>query len=249
MNGCEFYSIFRCSRIATARFARHSAFKALGEAGMQKIAAVERFENVGINCEFGFVQRALGCEAGGLLRWAFCPPASLLKLFERDFAGLFLFENLMPDFDMVRDAAYDIAFHTRMKSDSVGWLHDEDTRRAIHAEEVAKVAHLLEKFRGRLQDPDVVFVVKDNQGVPQDLRIELAQAFGARSAGRLLVVDTTPDPALVGTVIEHGDYVEGLIDRFAPYPESDKFSPAWLEILAAFERHCPPALLAEKSHA
>ncbi|GLQ36696.1 hypothetical protein GCM10007908_03160 [Rhizobium albus] len=216
---------------------------------MHTIAEIERFENVGINCEFGFVQRALGCEAGGLLRWAFCPPASLLKLFEQDFADLFLFENLMPDFDMVRDAAYDIAFHTRMKSDSGGWLHDEDTRRAIHAEEAAKVAHLLDKFRERLQDPAAVFVVKDNQGVPDELRRKLAEAFGTHSAGRLLVVDTTPDPALVGTVIDRGDHVEGLIDRFAPYPESDKFSPAWLEILAAFEHQCPPSSLAEKPYA
>lgn len=215
---------------------------------MDAIETIGRFENVGINCEFGFVQRALGCEAGGLLRWAFCPPASLLQLFERDFAGLFAFESLEPDFDMVRDGLYDIAFHTRIQSDSGGWLHDEDTRRALHADEAGKIAHLLGKFRARLRDPDVVFVVKDNQGMPDDLRSRLSEAFNAHSSGQLLVVDTTSEPALVGTVRDRGDYIDGLIDRFAPYPESDKFSPAWLAMLAEFERCYPTASIAERSY-
>lgn len=49
---------------------------------------VARFESLGDNCEFGFVQRRSGVEDGGLLRWAVSPPEALLKAIRSRFSGV-----------------------------------------------------------------------------------------------------------------------------------------------------------------
>jgi hypothetical protein len=72
-----------------------------------------RLEGLGDNCELGFVLRRMGFEGGMLFRWASIRPESLLATLRGDFAGMYDFDNLVPQNPkMVRDLHYGTSWHT-----------------------------------------------------------------------------------------------------------------------------------------
>src|ERR1041385_7120891 len=75
---------------------------------------VAKFESLGDNCEFGFVQRHHGLEPGGLLRWASSTTLDgLVQALECRFAGLYQLDDLSPyTANMVVDCKFGIAFHS-----------------------------------------------------------------------------------------------------------------------------------------
>jgi len=95
------------------------------------IDVLGRFESLGDNCEFGFVQRQLGLESGGLFRWSVTSATSLITLLETRFEDLYRFENLVPtnSKNMIRDTATDIGFHTEMSV--TGGSFDQDQARDL----------------------------------------------------------------------------------------------------------------------
>lgn len=193
----------------------------------------ERFENIGDNCEFGFVKRAHGDESGGLLRWVLSSPDALLQGLQNRFDGLYAFENLSPSWDnMVSDSRYGFFFHTEMFSKNLQWVESEETRRAIYKNEKEKIDYLVGKFFRRLADPSVILVYKRNENLPQNVAEELAQAIAQHGPARLLVVRHTEDPNLIGHVRPESSYLAGYLDHFAPYGHSDQFSPVWNSVLS-----------------
>lgn len=193
----------------------------------------ERFENIGDNCELGFVKRFHGDENGGLLRWAVSTPEALLKGLPHKFNGLYAFENLSPVWDnMVSDSCYGFSFHTEMLSKDLQWVESEEGRREIYKTEKEKIDYLIEKFFHRLADPSVICVYKRNENVPHEVADALAQAIAEHGPARLLVVRHTEDPVLIGHVRHEQSYLAGYLDRFAPYGQSDDVSPVWDSILS-----------------
>lgn len=189
-------------------------------------ALLQRFESLGDNCEFGFVQRANGYEDGGLLRWSISPLDKLILCFETDFRDLYLFENLEPSApDMVRDIATGLMFHTQMHSIDGRFVLGEEPRREIYSGERRKIDHLLDKFRRKVQQPDTICVYKRNSGITDADAIRLQQSLGKLGPSSLLIVRSTDDRARWSTVECAGSRLfVGLIDEFAPYFAADRVS-------------------------
>ena len=189
-------------------------------------ALLQRFESLGDNCEFGFVQRANGYEDGGLLRWNITPLDKLIICFETDFKDLYLFENLEPSApDMVRDVASGLMFHTQMHSIDGHFVLGGQARQEIYVRERSKIDHLLDKLRRKLQDPNTICVYKRNSGVSDTDAIRLQQSLNKLGPSNLLVVRSTDDRARWSTVegLGSGSFL-GLVDEFAPYFAADHVS-------------------------
>jgi hypothetical protein len=187
---------------------------------------LQRFESLGDNCEFGFVQRANGYENGGLLRWSISPPDKLIQCFEADFKDLYLFDNLEPSApDMVRDTATGLMFHTQMHSIDGHFVLGEQARREVYAREREKIDHLLDKLRRKVRQPDTICIYKRNSGVGDADALRLKQSLGNLGPSKLLVVRSTEDRALWSTIESRGSGLFfGLIDEFAPYFAADRVS-------------------------
>jgi hypothetical protein len=189
-------------------------------------ALLQRFESLGDNCEFGFVQRANGYEDGGLLRWSISPLDKLILCFETDFRDLYLFKNLEPSTPkMVRDIATGLMFHTQMHSIDGHFVLAEEARREVYAIERQKIDHLLDKFRQKVRQADTICVYKRNSGITDADAIRLQQSLSKLGPSNLLIVRSTDDRARWGTVECSGSGLfVGLIDQFAPYFAADRVS-------------------------
>lgn len=189
-------------------------------------ALLQRFESLGDNCEFGFVQRTNGYEDGGLLRWSIAPLDKLIRCFETDFKDLYLFENLEPSApDMVRDIATGLMFHTHMRSIDGHFVLGEEARQEVYARERRKIDHLLDKFRRKVREPDTICVYKRNSGITDTDAMRLQQSLSNLGPSNLLIVRSTDDRARWSTVEYSGSKLfVGLIDEFASYSAADHIS-------------------------
>jgi hypothetical protein len=195
---------------------------------------LRRFESLGDNCEFGFVQRAIGENPSGLLRWAISPPSSLMTALASDFDDFYQYPNLLPSAaDMVRETRYDLFFHTSMRSFDKVFVEPEAARRQTYQAEKAKMDHLLTRFRARLADPATIFVYKTNAGVSDQQADDLRRAIRRYGPGHLLVVRTASDRGAWGTVQRRDDgLLIGHVDRFAPYSQADDVSvEVWRKLI------------------
>lgn len=197
------------------------------------IEEIEIFESLGDNCEFGFVQRNLGHEPGGLLRWAISRPEPLARMIRSGGEGLYQFDHLVPSApDMVDDLHSGLYFHSRMYSRDGVFLADEAERRAIWQEELQKVAYLTAKLMEQIESGSRIFVYKTNAPVSDDEAGAIAGALRARGPAQLLCVRHTGDMP-VGAVRHGGANLWfGRIDRFAEYHQADDVSmAAWQTLL------------------
>jgi hypothetical protein len=187
---------------------------------------LQRFESLGDNCEFGFVQRANRYEEGGLLRWSISPLDKLILCFETDFTDLYLFESLEPSApDMVCDIASGLMFHTEMHSIDGRFVLPDEARREIYSRERPKIDHLLDKFHRRVAEPDTICVYKRNSGISDNDAVRLYQSLNKLGRSKLLVVRSTDDSPKWSTVECRGSGLFiGLIDEFAPYFAADRVS-------------------------
>jgi hypothetical protein len=189
-------------------------------------AVLQRFESLGDNCEFGFVQRANGYEDGALLRWSISPLDKLILCLDNNFKDFYVFDNLEPSApDMVRDTGTGLMFHTQMHSIDGRFVLGDAVRQDIYAKEKSKMDHLLDKFRRRIQQPGTICVYKRNSGTTDDEAQRLQRSLNGLGQSTLLLVKSTDDKARWGTVERSPlGFVVGLLDEFAPYFAADQVS-------------------------
>jgi hypothetical protein len=189
-------------------------------------ALLQRFESLGDNCEFGFVQRANGYEGGGLLRWSISPLDKLIVCLETDFRDLYMFDNLAPSApDMVRDVATGLMFHTQMHSIDGHFVLGDAARLEIYAREKHKMDYLLDKFRRKIREQDTVCVYKRNSGITDTDAKRLQQSLNKLGPSHLLVVTSTADHTRWGAAERSkSGFLAGWIDEFAPYFAADHIS-------------------------
>ena len=202
---------------------------------------IERFESLGDNCEFGFVQRALGTESGSLFRWAFIPDyADLVATIESDFVGFYRLENLVPTWsNMVKDKACGLRFHTEIFSsrsdESAPWIFNgtQDEQQAIYDHEIRKMVYLVEKFKDGIAAGNRIYVVKKNDNAPMQHLTALQPALDRYGKSTILMVREEYPHMPSGTVCQIGERLAiGYIDRFADYGQADDISlDAWKMIL------------------
>lgn len=199
---------------------------------------LERFESLGTNCEFGFVLRAQGVTTGGFFRWTEAPVASVLTVLQRRLEGVYLYDNLVPKYSgMVLDTANGIGFHSKMQSEDKRWVHADAERRALYQPEFERQSFLIERFLERAADRATVFVLKDEaRTAPVE---DISEALAKLGPARLLVVRSAEPGGTVGGIEECEGLAVGHIDRFAPLSDASQFSPAWLDLMSAYDRAYP----------
>jgi len=194
-----------------------------------------KFETIGINCEFAFVQRRAGVEESGLLRWAFINSLSgLVKGLNNNFQDIYALENITPHgAKMVRDETYEIAFHSNLPYDernvfTMPWA----TFKTAYRTERDKIIHLRDKTIENLKDGHKIFVYKHHRPTSEEHAHYIKEAMSRIGDCALLIVSPANEENPAGTVRKSGSSIYwGYIDRIAPIGRADTGNDAgWLEI-------------------
>ncbi|WP_428483362.1 hypothetical protein [Rhodopila sp.] len=189
-----------------------------------------QFESIGDNCELGLVQRRVGVEPLGLLRFAGAPLRHLLRALHARFAGIAEPHHvrLQPENGeyMVKLTKYDFTHHTHVQ---IGAMEPV----ALHRQQCRTIGFLAGKLVGDLEAPSKILVFRQNEPLSAadlvDLRIALS-VYGpsvllwvqeARPGHPPGTVDVADERLLVG-------YVRRLADR-DDVPDLDMES--WLAML------------------
>ncbi len=147
---------------------------------------LEAFESVGENCEFGFLQRQLGVEPLGLLRWAGSPYKELMTALANDFAGVGDPEYTRFD---VWDGEY-VIFDTRYGLRTHTWITPRDvTTQRFMETACTRLRFLVRKFREDAGGERVLVRASEEPLSPRDIR-DLHHAL--RRYGPNVLLHVTP---------------------------------------------------------
>ena len=189
-----------------------------------------RFESLGDNCELGLVQRHMGAEPLGLLRFAGTPLRNLLRAMDARFAGMADPEHirLQPEHGeyMIRLTKYDFIYHADVK---IGDVEPE----ALHRQQMRSVRFLVGKLIGDLEDPQKIMVFRQNEPLPAidlvDLRLALSR-FGPSTLLWVTAACSGHPPGSVDVIDPRFmvGYVRRLADR-QNVPDFD--AESWITVL------------------
>ena len=191
------------------------------------------FESLGHNCEFGLVQRHVGAEPLGLLRFAGITLDDLLAGLRRGFEGVG--EDVVVRTGpagggrreyLVHDETYRIGLHTFRAT-------DEASPAQIRTEHGGRLRYLHRHFQEWLRTGERIFVFqRPGQITHSQARALLAwlRSFGPNS---LLYVDQTPGmPSGAVAQLELGLF-HGRLERMAPAEDVGLADlPGWLSLCA-----------------
>lgn len=190
------------------------------------------FESLGDNCELGLVQRRLGAEPLGLLRFSTAFLPQVLRGVDTDFHALgerlqVAMEGVEREW-MARELGYDLRWHTFLLGEQT--THDE-----VFARETKKTSFLRQKLIRDIASSEKIFVVKsrDNQAEMEEI-MALHLALNRRNANWLLWVTPSDDNHPPGFVEEVAPrLMHGRIDRFSRHNVSDDESMSvWVSLMA-----------------
>lgn len=201
---------------------------------------LSRFESLGDNCEFGFIQRFHGCEPSSLLRWATAPLDGVMTGLKDQWANLYAWENLMPwAGDMVWDDHYRCAFHSTIHSNRsdencpLTFVLPETERLQAWAVERPKIIHLRDKTLASLNAAEHIFVVKCNDGFTIDQILSLRDALAHyNSNNKLLCVVSEEKIAARGLLLISANIKLAVIPELASYMQVElAHYGAWTNIV------------------
>ena len=209
--------------------------KEIAAHGLRALAM--QFQSLGVNCEFGLVQRKMGAEPSSLLRFAFIDLEALRFGITNGFSGIDEPEDL--EFAVHKDSkelmgrhrVYGLDYHTERYDGDVDVVlfKNKDLRR---------LRFLADRLIEDLRDAEKIFVIQ-RAFQPISFR-EIMGLLGAmrdhnKDASLLWVTrNDTGDPAITGHVERLGPgFYRGYIDRLAPIEDAYDLSFApWLQICA-----------------
>jgi hypothetical protein len=191
---------------------------------------VLQFESLGDNCELGMLQRRVGEEPLGLLRFASAPLPGLLTALDLQFAGIDDPGNIRLWVShgeyLVRLDRYGFNYHTHVQ---VG-RGDPAT---LHQQQASVVRFLAEKLIGDLRQPDKIFVFRQNEPLLASDLLKLRAALSKYGPVVLLWVREAEPGEAPGTVTAMNDLLlVGTIRALAPrqhVPDLDV--SGWLIVL------------------
>jgi hypothetical protein len=188
-----------------------------------------KFENLGENCEFGLVQRRLGAEPLGLLRFSSTPILKLIDALNLRFEGLGrpeLVEVRASEKEyMVLDKKFGFLYHPWVS------LGDADPKE-IHARECGRLPFLVSKLIDDLEEGEKIFVYHGMRKLSETIVLRLVEALRRYSKATLLWVEVEDEAHPAGTVKELTEgLLKGYIDRFAPGENAHDISlEPWIAI-------------------
>ncbi len=199
---------------------------------------LKHFQSAGDDCEFGFLQREVGLEPLGLLRFASISIDGLTRGLRASFKGIGDFETLdvfvpdnAPDHDyMVHEKRYGLIYHTRVFPQSM-------SASDLKVKEVVRLKRLAEMLIENIQQGDKIFVIKyKDPPVPVQLARLLA-AFRKIGDATICWVRETSDPKVVGTAewLLPG-LIVGYVDRIDVSPLQNISVNSWVEACRAAHR-------------
>jgi hypothetical protein len=191
---------------------------------------VLKFESLGDNCELGLVQRRVGVEPLGLLRFAGAPLRQLIKALDARFDGIADPEwiRIQPENDeyMVKLTKYDFVYHAEKKIGEA----DPDL---LHGQQIRTVGFLARKLLDDLAHPTKIMVFRQNEPLTANDLIDLRVALAAHGPAILLWVQAAQPGHPPGSVVKVDDrLMVGYVSRLARreyVPDLDVAS--WLAML------------------
>lgn len=159
--------------------------------------ALLNMQSLGINCEFGFVQRLVGAEPLGLFRWGFTPLSSVVRAIGGNLQELGSPGSLEVSLDgnsefQIHDKIFGLKYH------SFAYATQGATAEAILKREYARLPFLVRNLLQELREASKLFVYHD-AGVSSREDIErLVRALRQHGKNTLLWLTQASDPARVG---------------------------------------------------
>jgi hypothetical protein len=198
--------------------------------GLDDRELVLHFESVGDNCELGLVQRRVGAEPLGLLRFSGAPLQSFLRALANRFHGIADPASVRVHEEngefMVKLVRYDFYYHTDI---NVG----DTTAEALHAQQCKTVAFLVQKFISDLEHPGKILVFRQNEPLLAADLADLRIALSAYGPSTLLWVQEACPGHPPGTVaVADERLLLGYVNRLAPREDvPDLHLASWLSVL------------------
>ncbi len=179
-------------------------------------ALMLRFESLGLDCEFGLVQRHYGAEPLGLFRWNGIMPEPLCDALEHDFAGIgdpvtttLSYSEALQEY-LLHEPRYGMGMHSfiRTRDPTV-----PDSR--LHAQLCRRAAFLRDKLLGDMAEGEKVFLYQFPYRLHQGLRDRLVAGLRRHHPGnRLLLVHEAESHETPGRVERAPDGVlQAAIDH------------------------------------
>lgn len=188
------------------------------------------FESIGDNCELGMVQRRVGEEPLGLLRFASAPLPRLLAALRARFAGLADPERIRisvsNDEYMVDLTAYGMNYHPHVR---VG----QGDPAALLQQQIKVVRFLVDELIADLEQPQKILVFRQNEPLLAADLVRLRNALSSYGPSVLLWVQEAGPGDVAGTVDVLGErLMVGYVKRLAPrHHVPDLDLPCWLRVL------------------
>ena len=200
------------------------------QVGMPPQELLRRFESLGNDCEFGFVQRRCGAEPLGVFRFSNPSAEAVLRLVQANFDGFGNKSFVELDHQeqrrewIVVDPDYDLREHTFI-------YEGDETEQAVRAQQRARVSLLRRLVIENIREGNKIFVIKSGEGLLSfDIASRIARALRERGPNWLLWVEPGVDVGQVD-VVDYG-LLHGVIDRLTVQPQAPLFSlRGWLAVL------------------
>ena len=212
--------------------------------GILRRFSYERFESLGIDCEFGFLQRHYGREPLSLFRWGAMPLQSLMTLFSQHFKGFASPEtaslNLLFDAETGEteyrfiDTHYEYEAHTFFTRKNVGVA---ETETSLLPKVRSHFSLLARKLHEDLEDAEKIFLYKSDDPLSIAQCQELHLAMRSIGPCKLLVVMCQQNQQAPEHPLEiiAPDLVIGYVDYFwtdADNPKApDPSLPRWDHVI------------------
>lgn len=209
------------------------------------------FESLGINCEFGLMQRHAGVEPLGLLRFAaMMVPMEvhvekLVDALERRFEGLgapgTITVYATPDNGefMARETLYNLQYHTGMNPKEI-------TGEELQVRETKRLSFLRRKFVEDLEAGEKIWVWQAESLTRTDQILPLLNTLRAIGPNKLLWVVTADDAHPPGTAERlEGDFFKGYVERPGSLTRDlERSAFSWIEACqSAYDLCFPPEII------
>ena len=194
-------------------------------------ALMGKFQNIGENCEFGFVQRRCGVDPTELLRFSSSPIPRLLAALQSEFAGIGDPDHLSIELSangreyMVHEKKYGFVHHAWV-------LAGEMSPQEVHRREVARLPLLVRNMVEDLRSAAKILVYHDLERLAAPDLLALLEALRRYGPNTLLWVELADEDHPPG-VVEWAapDLLKAYIERFAPIDDPNDMSlDTWVTI-------------------